>query len=102
MNSYYTKQPVESNLKPIGISDSYLKFKEINNTTKYNPIFQPYDLNKPLEKKYLGSLPYDYGHYNDRDHYSIYKNHNIPPSYRVNEIYPSVGVISSVMKNRQQ
>ena len=50
MNSYYKKQPIESNLKPIGISDSYLKFKEINNTTKYNPIFQPYDLNKPLEK----------------------------------------------------
>ena len=92
MNSYYKPQPRENNFKPIGASEAYLNFKK--------QIMLPYDLNKPIEKKYLGSLPYDYGHYNDRDHYSIYKTHYIQPSYRVNELYPSVGVISSVMKNR--
>ena len=100
MNSYYQKQEIQSLFKPIGTSEAYLKFKEINHTTKYNAIIQLYDLNKPLEKKYLGSLPYDHGSYNDRDHYSIYKHHYIPPSYRANEIFPNVGVLSSVLKNR--
>ena len=100
MNSYYKPQPRENNFKPISASEAYLNFKETNNATKWNDIFQPYNLNKPIEKNYLGSLPYDYGHYNDRDHYSIYKTHYIQSSHRVNELYPSVGVISSVMKNR--
>ena len=51
--------------------------------------------------RYLGSLPYDYGHYNDLEHYNTYSNKNyIPPSYRVNELFPNVGVLSSVLKNR--
>jgi hypothetical protein len=101
MNSYYTQQVRESNFKPIGTSEAYLNFKAINHATKWNAIFQPYDLNKHIEKKYLGSLPYDYGHYNDLEHYNTYSNKNyIPPSYRVNELFPNVGVLSSVLKNR--
>jgi hypothetical protein len=66
-----------------------------------DPIFKPYDLNKPLEVKYHGSLPYDHGHYNEREHYNTYSNKNyIPPAYRINELYPSVSVLANVMKNR--
>ena len=50
MNSYYQKQPIENNFKPIGASEAYLNFKATNNATKWNDIFQPYNLNKPIEK----------------------------------------------------
>jgi hypothetical protein len=101
MNSYYQQQVRESNFKPIGTSEAYLNFKTINHATKYNTIFQPYNLNKDIEKIYLGSLPYDHGHYNDLEHYNTYSNKNfIPPSYRVNELFPNVGVLSNIFKNR--
>ena len=35
------------------------------------------NLDKHLEAKYLGSLPYDHGHYNDREHYNTYSNKTI-------------------------
>jgi hypothetical protein len=81
--------------------EPYLELKKLNNSKKWDPIFQPYDLNKHLEVKYLGNLPYDHGQYNDREHYNTYSNKNyIPPAYRINELYPSVGILSSVFKNR--
>ena len=56
-------------------------------------------LNKHLEVKYLGNLPYDHEQYNDREHYNTYSNKNyIPPAYRINELYPSVGILSSVLR----
>ena len=81
--------------------EPYLELKKLNNSKKWDQIFQPYNLDKHLEAKYLGSLPYDHGHYNDREHYNAYSNKNyIPPAYRINELYPSVGILSSVFKNR--
>ena len=81
--------------------EPYLELKKLNNNRKWDPIFKPYDLSKPLEAKYHGSIPYDHGHYNEREHHNTYSNKNyIPPAYRINELYPNVGILSSVFKNR--
>jgi len=80
--------------------DSYLDFKKLRNNKMYGPIVKTYNLNKPLEVKYLGSLPYDHGKFNDREHYNTYYNKNyIPPSSKLNK-YPDVGVLSSIFQNR--
>ena len=37
----------------------------------------------------------------EREHYNTFSNKNyIPPAYRINELYPGVGILSSVFKNR--
>ena len=108
MNPDYIKNSIVDNtLNPFAFRtyaehvEPYLEFKTLNNSKKWYSIFKPYDLNKPLEVKYHGSLPYDHGHYNEREHYNTYSNKNyIPPAYRINELYPSVSVIANVMKNR--
>ena len=42
-----------------------------------------------------------YGAYNEREHYNTFSNKNyIPPAYRINELSPGVGILSSVFKNR--
>ena len=82
--------------------ESYLQFKEINYPQKWDKIYKPYDLNKPLDQKYLGTLPYDHGYYNDREHYNTFSTGEnfIPPSYRINEYPPASGVLASVFRNR--
>lgn len=91
----FSYKPFAKNTEP------YYNFKTTNNSKKWDKVFQPYDLNKNIEAKYLGRLPYDHGAYNEREHYNTYSNKNyIPPAYRINELYPGVGVLASVFKNR--
>ena len=82
-------------------TESYLDFKTTNNAKKWDKVFKPYNLEQTIDAKYLGRLLYDHGAYNERGHYNTFSTHNyIPPAYRINELYPGIGVLSSVFKNR--
>jgi hypothetical protein len=91
----FSYRPFAQNIEP------YLSLKTTNNNKKWDKVFKPYNLNQTIDAKNLGRLPYDHGAYNEREHYNTFSNKNyIPPAYRINELYPGVGVLSSVFKNR--
>ena len=95
LNKYsYRKFPINE--------EPYFEMKKLNNAKQWSKIIQPNDLNKPLKTIYHWSLPYNHGFFNDRDHYNTYSTrHNyISPAYRINELFPNVGTMQSVMKNR--
>ena len=91
----FSYRPFAQNIEP------YLSLKTTNNNKKWDKVFKPYDLNQTIDAKYLGRLPYDHGAYNEREYYNTFSNKNyIPPAYRINELSPGVGILSSVFKNR--
>jgi hypothetical protein len=84
--------------------EAYSELKSLNYHKKWDKIYKPEDLNKPLKKVYHGSLPYDHGMYNEGfPHLNTYSTHNyIPVTHPVHKMFPSVGAMSSVMKNREK
>ena len=103
-NSPATKQLNEFAFRPIAINkEPYFELKSLNYNKKWDKIFKPDDLNKPLKKVYHWSLPYDHGMYNEGfPHLNTYSTHNyIPVTNPVNKLFPNVGTMSSIMKRRE-
>ena len=103
-NSPATKQLNEFAFRPIALNkEPYFELKSLNYHKKWDKIFKPDDLNKPLKKKYHWSLPYDHGMYNEGfPHLNTYSTHNyIPVTHPVNKLFPNVGTMSSIMKRRE-
>ena len=103
-NSPATKQLNEFAFRPIALNkEPYFELKSLNYNKKWDKIFKPDDLNKPLKKVYHWSLPYDHGMYNEGfPHLNTYSTHNyIPVTNPVNKLFPNVGTMSSIMKRRE-
>ena len=103
-NSPATKQLNEFAFRPIALNkEPYFELKSLNYHKKWDKIFKPDDLNKPLKKVYHWSLHYDHGMYNEGfPHLNTYSTHNyIPVTNPVNKLFPNVGTMSSIMKRRE-
>ena len=103
-NSPATRQLNEFAFRPIALNkEPYFELKSLNYNKKWDKIYKPEDLNKPLKKVYHWSLPYDHGMYNEGfPHLNTYSTHNyIPVTNPVNKLFPNVGTMASVMKRRE-
>ena len=103
-NSVATRQLNEFAFRPYPLNEEpYFKLKSLNYNKKWDEIYKPNDLNKPLKKVYHGSLPYDHGMYNEGfPHLNTYSTHNyILVTHPVNKMFPNVGAMASVMKRRE-
>ena len=86
--------------------ESYYNFKKVQNKKEWPEIYKPDKITdiKP-SYNYSYNLPWDHGYFNKMTEYNTlgnYKHNYIAPAYRYYEEFPSVGIISSVMKIRNQ
>lgn len=104
-NSVASRQLNEFAFRPCHLNkESYFDLKSLNYHKKWDKIYKPNDLNKPLKKVYHWSLPFNHGMYNEYfPHLNTYSTHNyIPVTHPVNKLFPNVGTMSSIMKRREQ
>ena len=103
-NSVATRQLNKFSYRPYPTNEeSYFNLKDLNYHKKWDKVFKPNDLNKPLKKVYHGSLPFDHGMYNEgHPHLNTYSTHNyIPVTHPINKLYPNVGTMANIMKRRE-
>jgi hypothetical protein len=104
LNNVVDKTHNNFSYRPIELNkESYYNLKSLNYHKKWDKVYKPNDLNKPLKKVYHGSLPFDHGMYNEgHPHLNTYSTHNyIPVTHPINKLYPNVGTMANIMKRRE-
>ena len=100
-NSVATKTLNEFAFRPYPLNEEpYNKLKSLNYHKKWDNIYKPNEI-KDVKPKNNYSLPFNHGHYNDREHLNTYSTLNyIPITNPINKLFPNVGTMSSIMKHR--